>query len=86
MSEWPTKIAGSDFEHDHVLYDHGPKGEGQDAPNKEHDACSVVTGHREVNNTEYKIYLERCPSGRRSTPGKCVYRKVSRVRIPLSPP
>ncbi len=29
--------------------------------------------------------LERCPSGRRSTPGKCVYAKsVSRVRIPSS--
>ena len=30
--------------------------------------------------------LERCPSGRRSTPGKCVYGNVSRVRIPPSPP
>ena len=29
---------------------------------------------------------ERCPSGRRSTPGKCVYGNVSRVRIPPSPP
>ncbi len=30
---------------------------------------------------------ERCPSGLRSTPGKCVYvNSVSRVRIPLSPP
>ncbi len=28
----------------------------------------------------------RCPSGRRSTPGKCVYGNVSRVRIPPSPP
>ena len=33
------------------------------------------------------FYLERCPSGRRSTPGKCVYAtSVPRVRIPLSPP
>ena len=31
--------------------------------------------------------LERCPSGLRSTPGKCVYVKsVPRVRIPPSPP
>ena len=30
--------------------------------------------------------MERCPSGRRSTPGKCVYLTVSRVRIPPSPP
>ena len=30
--------------------------------------------------------LVRCPSGRRSTPGKCVYGNVSRVRIPPSPP
>ncbi len=30
--------------------------------------------------------LERWPSGRRRTPGKCVYGNVSRVRIPLSPP
>ena len=31
--------------------------------------------------------LERCPSGRRSTPGKCVYgTTVPRVRIPPSPP
>ena len=29
---------------------------------------------------------ERCPSGLRSTPGKCVYGNVSRVRIPPSPP
>ena len=30
---------------------------------------------------------ERCPSGRRSTPGKCVYvDSVPRVRIPPSPP
>ena len=30
-------------------------------------------------------YLERWPSGRRRTPGKCVYAKsVSRVRIPSS--
>ena len=30
---------------------------------------------------------ERCPSGLRSAPGKCVYVKsVSRVRIPVSPP
>ncbi len=29
---------------------------------------------------------ERCPRGRRSTPGKCVYGNVSRVRIPPSPP
>ena len=30
---------------------------------------------------------ERCPSGLRSTPGKCVYAKsVSGVRIPVSPP
>src|SRR3990167_11362324 len=30
--------------------------------------------------------MERCPSGRRSTPGKRVYvNSVSRVRIPLSP-
>ena len=29
---------------------------------------------------------ERCPSGRRSTPGKCVYGNVPRVRIPPSPP
>ena len=30
---------------------------------------------------------EKCPSGRRSTPGKCVYlKRVSRVRIPPSPP
>ena len=30
--------------------------------------------------------MERCPSGRRSTPGKCVYlKRVSWVRIPLSP-
>ena len=29
---------------------------------------------------------ERCPSGRRSTPGKCVYGNVSRVRIPLALP
>ena len=29
---------------------------------------------------------ERCPSGLRSTPGKCVYfKRVPRVRIPLSP-
>ena len=28
----------------------------------------------------------RWPSGRRRTPGKCVSRKASRVRIPLSPP
>jgi hypothetical protein len=29
----------------------------------------------------------RCPSGLRSTPGKCVsVNSVSRVRIPLSPP
>jgi hypothetical protein len=34
-----------------------------------------------------KNQTERCPSGRRSTPGKCVYGKtVPRVRIPLSPP
>lgn len=33
-----------------------------------------------------KSERERCPSGLRSTPGKCVYSKrVSRVRIPLSP-
>ena len=30
--------------------------------------------------------MERWPSGRRRTPGKCVYGNVSRVRIPLSPP
>jgi hypothetical protein len=30
--------------------------------------------------------LERWPSGRRRTPGKCVYGNVSRVRIPPSPP
>ena len=31
--------------------------------------------------------LETCPSGWRSTPGKCVYvNSVSRVRIPPSPP
>ena len=31
--------------------------------------------------------LERCPSGRRSTPGKCVWvNRPSRVRIPPSPP
>ena len=29
---------------------------------------------------------ERWPSGRRRTPGKCVYGNVSRVRIPPSPP
>ena len=32
-----------------------------------------------------KLKLERCPSGRRSTIGNRVYRKVPRVRIPLSP-
>jgi hypothetical protein len=33
-----------------------------------------------------KAHLERCPSGLRSTPGKCVYAKsVSGVRIPVSP-
>ena len=32
------------------------------------------------------VILERCPSGLRSTPGKCVYVKsVSGVRIPVSP-
>jgi hypothetical protein len=30
--------------------------------------------------------LESWPSGRRRTPGKCVYGNVSRVRIPRSPP
>ncbi|CCD08204.1 protein of unknown function [Legionella pneumophila subsp. pneumophila] len=36
---------------------------------------------------KYKLArLERWPSGRRRTPGKCVYGNVSRVRIPLSPP
>lgn len=31
-------------------------------------------------------YMEECPSGRRSTPGKCVYlKRVSRVRIPFPP-
>ena len=29
--------------------------------------------------------LERWPSGLRRTPGKRVYRKVTRVRIPVSP-
>ena len=29
---------------------------------------------------------EKWPSGRRRTPGKCVYGNVSRVRIPPSPP
>jgi hypothetical protein len=34
-----------------------------------------------------KKFLERCPSGRRSTPGKCVsFKRASWVRIPLSPP
>ena len=32
------------------------------------------------------IQPERCPSGRRGTIGNRVYRKVPRVRIPLSPP
>ena len=42
-----------------------------------------VTSHQQwKSNSE-----ERCPSGWRSTPGKCVYgNPVSRVRIPLSPP
>ena len=32
-------------------------------------------------------FTVRCPSGLRSTPGKCVsVNSVSRVRIPLSPP
>ncbi len=36
---------------------------------------------------EKLVFSERCPSGRRSAPGKCVYAKsVSRVRIPVSPP
>ncbi len=30
--------------------------------------------------------MVRWPSGRRRTPGKCVYGNVSRVRIPPSPP
>ena len=30
------------------------------------------------------IFIERWPSGRRRTPGKCVYGNVSRVRIPSS--
>ena len=40
---------------------------------------------------EQRLFLrfnpkERCPSGLRSTPGKCVYAKsVPRVRIPVSP-
>ena len=33
-----------------------------------------------------KPVLVSCPSGRRSTPGKCVCRKASRVRISCSPP
>ncbi len=32
------------------------------------------------------LFLERWPSGRRRTPGKCVYGNVSRVRTPPSPP
>ena len=34
----------------------------------------------------YCSHQERCLSGRKSTPGKCVYGNVSRVRIPPSPP
>ena len=35
----------------------------------------------------FALPLESCPSGWRSTPGKCVYlKRVSRVRIPHSPP
>ncbi len=35
----------------------------------------------------FRRFPERCPSGLRSTPGKCVYGKtVPRVRIPPSPP
>jgi short-subunit dehydrogenase len=33
-----------------------------------------------------RALTERWPSGRRRTPGKCVYGNVSRVRIPPSPP
>ena len=36
--------------------------------------------------SKFPVKKERCPSGRRSTPGKCVYSKrVPRVRIPFSP-
>ena len=34
---------------------------------------------------QFLITTERCPSGRRGTIGNRVYRKVPRVRIPLSP-
>ena len=42
LSEWPTKIAGSDFEQDHAVYDPDPQGGGLDARHKEHVACSVL--------------------------------------------
>ena len=49
---------------------------------KLHQKCSKTSG-----SILFKILsLERCPSGRRSTPGKCVnVKSVSGVRIPFSP-
>ncbi len=47
---------------------------------------------KSLSNHRFCCYLgprdaERWPSGRRRTPGKCVYgNPVSRVRIPFSPP
>lgn len=40
-----------------------------------------------MNHIGFAPATERWPSGRRRTPGKCVYlNQVPRVRIPLSPP
>ena len=45
-------------------------------------ATGLVTGGSGVGSD----VLEKCPSGLRSAPGKCVYpKRVSWVRIPLSP-
>ena len=54
---------------------------GSDTRSPSRPDCTQATPHIPFRSPE------RCPSGRRSTPGKCVYvNSVPRVRIPPSPP
>ena len=51
-----------------------------------YDLKSEIQGVKlKIENLKSKITTEESPSGRWRTPGKCVYRKVSRVRIPPLP-
>ena len=79
VSEWSTRRLA---EESAGACDGDPKGEGEYPRVTSTPGVLILRVKKQADS----FYLVRCPSGRRSTPGKCVYGNVSRVRIPPSPP